>query len=71
MTYGSAATGREIPPEAGGGIQRGTGKTTKDVDFEGYGGPEDKAARFAEEHGGSDDAVRAHVAQGPRGERKA
>ncbi|KAK7545834.1 hypothetical protein IWX50DRAFT_653366 [Phyllosticta citricarpa] len=73
VTYGSAATGREIPPEEGGGVQRGTGKTTKDYDFEGpgIGGPEDRAARFAEEHGGSDDAVRAPVREGPRGEGKA
>ncbi|KAK7535075.1 uncharacterized protein J3D65DRAFT_437518 [Phyllosticta citribraziliensis] len=73
VTYGSAATGREIPPEDGGGVQRGTGKTTKDYDFEGpgIGGPEDRAVKFAEDHGGSDDAVRANVREGPRGERKA
>jgi hypothetical protein len=48
VTYGSAATGREIPPEQGGGLQRGTGRITKGVDFEkgeAGEGPEDVARR--------------------------
>jgi hypothetical protein len=60
-TYGSAATGRKIPFEQGGGQQRGTGRMMKDADFAkgaGVAGPEDLARRRAEEEPGSDNIRR-------------
>lgn len=67
VTYGSAASGagdnREIPVSEGGGVNSVTGKPTKARDFEGLGGPVDKARAYAEEHGGEND-VRGNVRQG-------
>ncbi|TKA30686.1 hypothetical protein B0A50_02406 [Salinomyces thailandicus] len=67
VTYGSAASGagdnREIPLSEGGDINPTTGKPYKAGDFEGTGGPEDKARAFAEAQGGSDD-VRGNIRQG-------
>ncbi|KAH9835973.1 hypothetical protein Tdes44962_MAKER01892 [Teratosphaeria destructans] len=67
VTYGSAASGagdnREIPVEEGGSINPSTGKPTKARDFEGLGGPEDKARAYAEAQGGEDD-VRSNIRQG-------
>lgn len=61
MTYGSAASGagdnREIPESEGGDINPATGKLYKARDFEGAGGPEDKAAIDAEDKGGDDDVT--------------
>ncbi|KAM3075215.1 hypothetical protein ACMFMG_007336 [Clarireedia jacksonii] len=58
VTYGSAASGagdnREIPVEEGGDIGA-NGQPTKARDFEGPGGPEDKARIAAETRGGDDD----------------
>ncbi|KAK5125588.1 hypothetical protein LTR08_005192 [Meristemomyces frigidus] len=63
-TYGSAASGagdnREIPLSEGGDIDRVTGKPTKARDFEGLGGPEDKARAYAEAQGGEND-VRSNI----------
>ncbi|CAF9915027.1 MAG: hypothetical protein HETSPECPRED_002272 [Heterodermia speciosa] len=73
VTVGSAASGagdnREIPVEEGGDINRATGQPTKARDFEGEGGPEDKAAAYAEANPGSDD-VTSNVRQvrEPKGE---
>lgn len=57
MTYGSAASGkgdnREIPVEEGGSIGK-DGQPTKARDFEGVGGPEDKANLRRSEQGGED-----------------
>lgn len=51
-------TGREIPPEQGGDIQKGTGRVTKDTDFDqgkpGQ-GPEDIARERAQNYGGEND----------------
>ncbi|GAB1739898.1 hypothetical protein NU219Hw_g4829t1 [Hortaea werneckii] len=67
VTYGSAASGagdnREIPLSEGGAINPATGKPYKAGDFEGAGGPEDKARAFAEAQGGSD-AIRSNIRQG-------
>lgn len=67
VTYGSAASGandnREIPVSEGGGADPRTGKPYKARDFEGVGGPEDKARIMAEERGG-DDNVRGNIRQG-------
>ncbi|GAB1731362.1 hypothetical protein D0864_15732 [Hortaea werneckii] len=67
VTYGSAASGagdnREIPLSEGGDINPTTGKPYKAGDFEGAGGPEDKARAFAEAQGGSD-AIRSNIRQG-------
>ncbi|KAK4988211.1 hypothetical protein LTR66_007383 [Elasticomyces elasticus] len=67
VTYGSAASGagdnREIPVEEGGDINPTTGKPTKARDFEGVGGPEDKAKLHAEANPGNDD-VRSNIRQG-------
>ncbi|RMX88491.1 hypothetical protein D0869_01574 [Hortaea werneckii] len=67
VTYGSAASGagdnREIPLSEGGDINPATGKPYKAGDFEGAGGPEDKARAFAEAQGGSD-AIRSNIRQG-------
>ncbi|KAF2139244.1 uncharacterized protein K452DRAFT_232770 [Aplosporella prunicola CBS 121167] len=66
VTIGSAASGaggnREIPFEEGGDIQKGTGRPTKARDFEGFGGPEDKARAYAKEQGGAD-SVRGNIRQ--------
>ena len=60
--YGSKTSGagnnREIPPEVGGDVQKGTGRMTKAGDFdqgEAGEGPEDVARRRAQDQGGSDD----------------
>ncbi|KAF2170244.1 hypothetical protein M409DRAFT_19846 [Zasmidium cellare ATCC 36951] len=58
----SLKTRDEIPPEEGGGILP-SGKPTQASDFEGVGGPEDKA-RIAREERGGDDDVRGNVRQG-------
>ncbi|KAF2815924.1 uncharacterized protein BDZ99DRAFT_457865 [Mytilinidion resinicola] len=59
VTYGSAASGagdnREIPISEGGGLDPKTGRAYKARDFEGEGGPEDKATKYAEENPGNDD----------------
>ena len=56
VTYGSAASGagdnREIPVEEGGSIDD-KGRATKARDFEGAGGPEDKARIYADEQPGN------------------
>lgn len=58
MTIGSAASGagnnRDIPEEEGGSVDD-RGRLSKAGDFEGEGGPEDKAQKLAEENPGSDD----------------
>lgn len=58
VTYGSAASGsgdnREIPVQDGGDVLP-SGRTTKARDFEGEGGPEDKAARARSDRGGDND----------------
>jgi len=57
VTYGSAASGagdnREIPECEGGGVLP-NGQTTKARDFEGEGGPEEKARQRAQDRGGED-----------------
>ena len=60
--YGSHVSGagnnRDIPPEEGGDVQKGTGRLTKAGDFdqgEAGEGPEDVAARRAQDAGGEDD----------------
>jgi len=65
--YGSKVSGagnnREIPPEEGGDIQKGTGRMTKAGDFDQGApgeGPEHVAARYAQEQGGADD-VRSNI----------
>ncbi|KAK0942988.1 hypothetical protein LTR29_005560 [Friedmanniomyces endolithicus] len=66
VTYGSAASdagdNREIPVEEGGDVNPDTGKLFKARDYEGLGGPEDKAQAFSEAHGG-DNAVRGNIRQ--------
>jgi hypothetical protein len=66
VIYGSAASGagdnREIPLSEGGDIKSGSGRVTKARDFEGIGGPEDKARAYEEEYPGNDD-VRDNVRQ--------
>jgi len=66
VTYGSAASGagdnREIPVQEGGDITK-SGQPTKARDFEGVGGPEDKADLARSERGG-EDGVDAPVRQG-------
>lgn len=67
--YGSTVTGREIPPEQGGGVQKGTGRPTKDYDFDqgrAGQGPDDVAQERAQEYGGDQDVV--DKARGVRGE---
>jgi hypothetical protein len=63
VTVGSAASGagdnREIPVEEGGDIDA-RGRVTKAKDFEGEGGPETKAERYAEENPGADD-IRSNI----------
>ncbi|KAK4627114.1 hypothetical protein CLAFUW4_04561 [Fulvia fulva] len=58
-----AGDNRQIPLEEGGSINPGTGKPTKAGDFEGVGGPEDKARIYADQNGG-DDAIRGNIRQG-------
>lgn len=57
VTIGSAASGagdnREIPVEEGGSIGK-HGQPTKARDFEGEGGPEDKAEKVRRDRGGED-----------------
>lgn len=67
--YGSKVSGagnnREIPPEEGGDVQKGTGRVTKAGDFDqgqAGEGPEHVAARYAQEQGGNDD-VRSNIRQ--------
>ncbi|KAI5359536.1 hypothetical protein Slin15195_G071630 [Septoria linicola] len=54
---------REVPLEEGGSIKKETGQVTKQEDFEGPGGPEDKAAIDAANRGGDND-IRENVRQG-------
>ncbi|KAB2568528.1 hypothetical protein BFW01_g9895 [Lasiodiplodia theobromae] len=70
VMYGSAATGREIPVEHGGDFQKGTGRPTKDYDFEGPGGPEDKRRIYSEQNPGNADVFE-NVRQAPGHEPKA
>ncbi|KAK4539113.1 hypothetical protein LTR36_001468 [Oleoguttula mirabilis] len=67
VTYGSAASGagdnREIPLEEGGDVNPETGKPYKARDYEGIGGPEDKARAYATAQGGEND-VRSNIRQG-------
>ncbi|KAF8253719.1 hypothetical protein K440DRAFT_618181 [Wilcoxina mikolae CBS 423.85] len=53
VMYGSEATGRKIPPQEGGEVKR-SGRMTTDRDFEGPGGPEEKAERLRRDRGGDD-----------------
>ncbi|KAK5112708.1 hypothetical protein LTR62_003806 [Meristemomyces frigidus] len=66
VTYGSAASGagdgREIPASEGGGVNPNTGRSFKAGDYEGLGGPEDKAQANAEARGGDND-VRGNIRQ--------
>lgn len=58
-------TGRTIPPEQGGDIQKGTGKMTKAEDFdqgEAGEGPEDVLKRREVDAGGDDD-IRTNIRQ--------
>nr|OQO20958.1 hypothetical protein B0A51_14246 [Rachicladosporium sp. CCFEE 5018] len=57
-----AGNNREIPVEEGGDVLK-SGQTTKASDFEGRGGPEDKAWEANEVRGGDDD-VAGNVRQG-------
>jgi len=66
--YGSHVSGagnnRDIPPEEGGDIQKGTGRMTKAGDFdqgEAGEGPEDISRKRAEMYGGEND-VRTNIA---------
>lgn len=58
---GASASGREIAPDEGGDIisrpgeKGGSGRVTKDVDFEGEGGPETKQRLYEQENPGNDD----------------
>lgn len=65
--YGSKVSGagnnREIPPEEGGDIQKGTGRPTKAGDFDQGApgeGPEHISAKYAADKPGNDD-VRSNV----------
>ncbi|KAF2683076.1 hypothetical protein K458DRAFT_306240, partial [Lentithecium fluviatile CBS 122367] len=66
VTHGSSASGagdnREIPLSEGGDVNPVTGQLYKARDFEGTGGPEDKARKYAEDNGGNGD-VRGDVRQ--------
>ncbi|KAG8625288.1 hypothetical protein KVT40_007039 [Elsinoe batatas] len=53
VVYGSAASGSRRQPHH-------PSRPTKARDFEGLGGPEDKARKYAEDHGGADD-VRSNI----------
>ena len=58
-----ASDNRPIPLSEGGDIDPTTGKQTKAADFEGIGGPEDKAAIDREVRGGDND-IRDNIRQG-------
>lgn len=58
-----ASDNRQIPLSEGGDINPTTGKQTKASDFQGVGGPEDKAAIDAEIRGGDND-IRSNIRQG-------
>ncbi|KAM0712118.1 hypothetical protein Q7P37_011212 [Cladosporium fusiforme] len=58
-----ASDNRQIPLSEGGSINPTTGKQTKAADFEGTGGPEDKAAEAAANRGGDND-IRSNIRQG-------
>lgn len=58
-----ASDNRQIPLSEGGSINPETGKQTKAADFQGTGGPEDKAALAAEQRPGDDD-IRSNIRQG-------
>ncbi|KAK5687289.1 hypothetical protein LTS10_001427 [Elasticomyces elasticus] len=66
VNYGSSASGagdnRDISLEEGGDINPDTGKLFKAKDYEGLGGPEDKAQAYSEAFGG-DNAVRGNIRQ--------
>ncbi|KAK3621285.1 hypothetical protein LTR56_022893 [Elasticomyces elasticus] len=66
VNYGSSASGagdnRDISLEEGGDINPDTGKLFKAKDYEGLGGPEDKAKAYSEAFGG-DNAVRGNIRQ--------
>jgi len=72
--YGSSVSGagnnRDIPPEEGGDIQKGTGRMTKAGDFDQGApgeGPEDVSKRQAQAYGG-DDSVRDNITNQAAGE---
>ncbi len=71
VVTGSAASGaggnRDIPLEEGGSVDD-RGRLSKARDFEGEGGPEDKAAQYAQYNPGSDD-VRENVRNDSHGDR--
>jgi len=58
-----ASDNRQIPVSEGGDINPVTGKQTKAADFEGVGGPEDKAAIDREVRPGDND-IRDNIRQG-------
>lgn len=58
-----ASDNRQIPLSEGGDIDPVTGKQTKAADFQGVGGPEDKAAIDREVRGGDND-IRDNIRQG-------
>ncbi|KAM0705673.1 hypothetical protein Q7P35_007033 [Cladosporium inversicolor] len=58
-----ASDNRQIPLSEGGDINPVTGKQTKAADFQGIGGPEDKAAIDREVRGGDND-IRSNIRQG-------
>jgi hypothetical protein len=64
VIYGSAASGagdnREIPLEEGGDINPSTGKLYKARDYEGEGGPQDKA-NIAQRDRPGDNDIRGNV----------
>ena len=65
VTVGStgASDNRQIPVSEGGDVDPVTGKQTKASDFQGVGGPEDKAAIDREVRGGDND-IRDNIRQG-------
>ncbi len=58
-----ASDNRQIPLSEGGSINPTTGKQTKAADFQGEGGPEDKAAIAADQRPGDND-IRGNIRQG-------
>jgi len=65
-----AGNNRDIPPEEGGDIQKGTGRMTKAGDFDQGApgeGPEDVSKRQAQAYGG-DDSVRSNITNQAGGE---
>ncbi|KAK4556554.1 hypothetical protein LTR86_006125 [Recurvomyces mirabilis] len=64
VTTGStgASNNRAIPEDEGGSINPNTGRPFKAGDYEGLGGPEDKAQAYAEASGGNND-VRGNIRQ--------